>query len=327
MKEYTEFDIINRGKNFKTLGGKMVNINKRKGLNKMLVGACAMATVVVIGVASCIVKVDAGYVGVVYSPSQGISEETLSAGWHLISPLKEVSKYTVALEQAYLSNDAREGSKGDDSFSVVSKDGKNINVDVEFSYRFDIERIPDIFERFRGQSGKEIEESYIRGKVKAWASEATSQYAVIDIYSDKRAEVNASAFQHIREKFEEYGIIIESFNFSRIGLDDQTAKAIQERVNAQQELEKKKIEVENTKLEAERKKAEAQGEADKLLIEATAKGDAMLIQAQAEAEANKLLQKTLTPEMLQLTWIEKWNGALSYVNGADNTMMNIPIVK
>lgn len=273
-----------------------------------------LAVVVAVGgliTVTSIEKIKPGYVGVVYSPSKGVSEETLSAGWHIV-PFKKVTEYTVATEQAYLSADQKEGSEGDDSFSVVTKDGKNITVDVEFSYRFDSERIPQIFERFRAQSGKQIEQSFIRGKLKAWASEATSQFAVIDIYSDKRAEVNAMAFQHIKNKFSEYGIIIESFNFSRIGLDSQTEKAIQDRVNAQQELEKKKIEVENAKLEAERKAVEAQGEADKEVI-----------RAKGKAEANAKLEETLTSDMLMSMWIQKWDGKLPTVSGSD-AIVNMP---
>ncbi|MEG1502275.1 MAG: SPFH domain-containing protein [Synergistaceae bacterium] len=298
--------------------------NKHTGL-KVAIGLGAILLIGGVFAVSCIEKINAGYVGVVYTPSSGVSETTLNAGWHFVSPFKKVTAYTVALEQAYLSEDSREGSKENESFPVISKDGNSIIVDVEFSYRFDSDRIPDVFKRFRGQSGEQIEKSFMRGKIKTWASEATSQFAVIDIYSDRRAEVNATAFKHVKENFEEYGIIIESFNFSRIGLDNQTAQAIQDRVNAQQELEKKKIEVENTKMEAERKKAEAQGEADKLLIEANAKADAMLIEAQGESESNKLLQKTLTPEMLQSMWIQAWDGKLSYVSGANSTLLELPI--
>jgi hypothetical protein len=36
----------------------------------------------------------------------------------------------------------------------------------------------------------------------------------------------------------------------------------------------------------------------------------MLTAAKAEAEANRMKQVTLTPLLLQLEWINKWNGQL-----------------
>jgi hypothetical protein len=36
----------------------------------------------------------------------------------------------------------------------------------------------------------------------------------------------------------------------------------------------------------------------------------MLTSAKAEAEANRLKQQTITPMLLQLEWINKWDGKL-----------------
>lgn len=126
------------------------------------------------------------------------------------------------------------------------------------------------------------------------------------IYGEKRSELNSNVLAHVKEKFYEYGIIIDSVNFSRIELDDETAKAIQERINKQQELETAKIEAQKAEIEAERKKVEAQGEAD-----------AKIIKAQGEAEANKILTQDLNDEILSKMYIEKWDGVLPKVTSGD----------
>jgi regulator of protease activity HflC (stomatin/prohibitin superfamily) len=74
--------------------------------------------------------------------------------------------------------------------------------------------------------------------------------------------------------------------------------------------------------ENEVKTAEAQA---KIKI-ATAEGNAiaMLTAAKAEAEANRMKQQTLTPLLLQLEWINKWNGQVSQYqmgNGATPMIM------
>jgi hypothetical protein len=49
----------------------------------------------------------------------------------------------------------------------------------------------------------------------------------------------------------------------------------------------------------------------------------MLTAAKAEAEANRMKQQTLTPLLLQLEWINKWNGQVSQysMNGNGATPM------
>ena len=52
---------------------------------------------------------------------------------------------------------------------------------------------------------------------------------------------------------------------------------------------------------------------------------AMLTAAKAEAEANSLKQKTITPMLLQLEWINKWNGKLPETMLGDKTNSMIGI--
>lgn len=246
-------------------------------------------------------KIKAGYVGVVYSLNGGIKGEVLSQGLHFVNPLSSVREYSVATEQAYLSQDIKEGSKGDDSFSIPTSDGKTVNVDLEFSYHFDADKLPQTFTKFKGQDGKTIEDTFIRGKMKAWTAEVSSTFSVIDIYGEKRAELNAKVLEHTKKKFDEYGIIIDSVNFSRIGLDDATAQAIQTRINKQQELETSKLEAEKAKIDAEAK----------------------ITQAEAQAKANQILSQSIDQSILQSKFIDKWDGKTPLVMGSDGNIMDI----
>jgi hypothetical protein len=58
---------------------------------------------------------------------------------------------------------------------------------------------------------------------------------------------------------------------------------------------------------------------------ATGNAEAMLTAAKAEAEANRMKQVTLTPLLLQLEWINKWNGQLpsTMLGDKSNTMFGI----
>ena len=275
---------------------------KRKLIGSIVAGVLIVSTG--LGLIASTTKVKAGYVGVVYNMRGGVEDKTLPQGFHLVSPTKSVVKYSVATEQAFLSKDTKEGSKEDDSFLIPTSDGKTVNVDLEFSYHFDAEKLPQTFTKFKGQDGKTIEETFIRGKIKAWAGEIASKFSVLEIYGEKRADLNKAVYEHVKNNFNQYGIVIDSVNFSRIGLDAATEKAIQDRINAQQTLEKAKIEKQQAEIEAEKQKIQAQGEAD-----------AKFIKAQGESKANKELQQSLTKELVDYKRIEKWDGKLSQVQG------------
>ncbi|RHW55445.1 prohibitin family protein [Clostridium botulinum] len=251
-------------------------------------------------------KIKAGYVGVVYSMNGGVEDKTLGQGWHLISPFKKVVEYSVATEQAFLSKDKKEGSEDDDSFSIQSKDGKNLNVDLEFSYHFDNDKLPKTFTRFKGQKGKVIEQNHIKGRMKAYATEVSSKFSVLDIYGEKRSNLNKELYEYSKKNFEEWGIIIDSVNFTRINVDEQTNKAIQERVNAQQQLEKQKIELETAKIKAQKDK-----------VDAESKARVTEIGAKAEADANKLKQSTLNSTIVEYEKVKKWDGKVPQVQGGN----------
>lgn len=282
----------------------------------------------------CTERIPAGYVGVVYNMSGGVDGEVLTQGFHLVSPTKHVTKYSVAIEQGYLSKDVQEGSKGDDSFDIPTSDGKTINVDLEYSYHFDVEKVTDTFVKFKGQSGNSIETTFIRGKLKAWASEVSSTFTVIDVFGDKRTELNTAVKDHVADKFAEYGIIVDTINFTRIDTDPETQAAIQKKVNAQQELELAQIEAKTSKVQAEKdkevaliaaqqEKEKASIKAEQDVIKAQGDADSKRISAEAEAEANRKIAESLTPELIEKIKYEKWNGQVPTVQGSGATIVDI----
>lgn len=248
---------------------------------------------VLIIVAICLVMsieiIPAGYVGVVYNMNGGIEGDTLGQGWHLVSPTKKVSTYSIGIEQSYLTAENKGDSPNDESFNIPTSDGKTVKVNLEFSYYFDEEVIADTFVRFKGKSGEEVKNTFIKPKVIAWTQEVSAQYPVADIFGDKRTEINAELDTYLREKFAPYGIIIDTVNFTDISVDAETAAAIQKKVNAQQDLEIAQIEAETAKVEAEKDKEVAQIAADTALIT-----------AQAEADANRVIAASITPELIEM---------------------------
>lgn len=294
----------------------------KKGFVGSVVTGIVIVLIIICGFA-CTERVPAGYVGVVYNMSGGVTGETLNQGWHIVSPTKNVTLYSIGIEQSYLTSDSKGDSKEDESFSTPTADGKSLTVDLEFSYKYDINRVTDVFTQFKGASGKEVKDIFIKPKMIAWTQEVTAKYPVTDVFGDKRQELNEALDTYLKEKFDKYGIVIDTVNFTNISTDPETQEAIQKKVNAQQELELAKIQKQTAKVDAEKEKEVAQINAEKTKIEAQGKADAELIKANAEAEANKKIAESLTDKLIEKTKYDKWNGELPYIEGAATPIINI----
>ena len=308
-----------------------------KGIRNGFIGSLLLALLIFGGAFTllfCTEKIPAGYVGIVYNMNGGISDEVLTQGWHLVSPTKKVTEYSIGLEQSYLTSENKGDSPKDESFNVPTSDGKTVRVNLEFSYKFDADKLPDTFTTFKGQSGKEIKDTFIKPKVAAWTQEVTARYPVTDLFGDKRTEINQELDVYLRDKFAPYGIVIDTVNFTNIEVDSATAEAIQKKVNAQQELELATIEAETAKIQAnkdkevalitaEQEKEKAAIVAEQKKIAAEGEAEAMKIKADAEAEANRVIAQSLTSELLDMIKYEKWNGNVPQVQGSATPIVTV----
>ena len=306
-------------------------------MNKGIVGAIVLGAMIVIALIvgfSCAKKVPAGYVGIVYSMNGGVSDEILTQGWHVVSPTKEVTLYSVGIEQSYLTSGEDGDSKNDDSFEVPSSDGKGLMVDLTFTYRYDPEKVTDLFIRFKGQSGKEVRDSLIKPNIISWTKEVTAQYPVTEILGNERANLNIALSEYISNKFDPYGIVVENVSLINIDADAETRAQVQKKVNAQQELELANIEKQTATIQAnkdkevalikaEQDKETAQIAAEQAKIKAQGEADAAKIKAEAEAAANDLIAQSLTPELIESNKISKWNGEVPTVSGSGATIVDI----
>lgn len=295
-------------------------------LNKGKIGAVLVALILVVGLVcgiTCLEKIPAGYVGVVYNMNGGVDGEILSQGWHIVAPTKKVTEYSIGIEQSYLSAEDKGDSEDDESFNIPTSDGKTVRVNLEFSYRFDEARVAETFVKFKGKSGEVIKDTFIKPKIVAWTQEVSANYPVTDIFGDQRTAINAELDSYLKEKFDKYGIIIDTVNFTNITVDDETAAAIQKKVTAQQELELANIEANTAKVQANKDREVAEINAQKAIIDANAAAEVVRIEAEAEASANKEIAASLTPELIEKIKYEQWDGVLPQVQGSAGTIVDV----
>ena len=256
--------------------------------------------------------VPSGEVGVVYSPTKGVTGEVMNPGWHVKSPLERVVQYPTSVETL-------SGKDEPDVYTVPTADGKRVKVSLSVSYQFDSSHITELYKRFRAQSGKDIRDSFLKQKVRGWVQEVTSQYTVMDLNGAKRTEINDKITEKLVKEFSAYHIIVDSASINDLELDEETKKQLDKNLAAEQALVQEKKESERKIVEAEREakikaiNANAEKEA------AQAKADAKIIEAEGVAKANKLINDSMTDKIIEKARIDKWNGQYPQVVGGNGS--------
>lgn len=165
-----------------------------------------------------------------------------------------------------------------------TKDLQIVNTTVAVNYRVDSKKASSLYKIV----GNKYEETVLQPAIKESIKSAIAKYNAEEI-TVNRNEVSKSCLEVIQDKVNKYGIVIEDFNLTDFSFSDEYTKAIEEKQVAEQNLEK-------AKLEAEKKVTEAQ----------------------ATADANKLLEETLTDQVLRQKFIEKWNGEMPKVTDSNS---------
>ena len=243
------------------------------------------------GVAS-LKKIDVGNVGVVYSMSDGVQDEVLTTGYHFINPLLKVKEFPVSQQQIVFSNnpsDYNEKEHADWSIDAPANGGM-VKLNISVNYNFVADKVVDLYENFGGMNGEQIVENRVQNQIIAYVKDVTPKFSVMEIYSEKRAEVGREIAKYLSEKLmDEYGIEVSSVSIIDVQLNSTLKEKIEAKEQAKQDAEKAELDLVTAQKQAETNKVKAEGEAQVKIIE-----------AEAEAKANKLLSQSITDELVKM---------------------------
>lgn len=274
--------------------------------------AIFVAFLVAVGAVLCTERVHAGYVGVVYS-AKGVEQQTISQGWHFMSPLKHVSEFPITQQRVVFSNAPSDyGAKEHEDWHIdAPANGGTIAINLTVNYNFLPEHVVELYTKFGGMDGESLMESKIQNDIIAYVKEVTPQFSVMQIYSDDRAGVNTAITDYLNEKLTaEYGINVSSALIVDAQPDDTLMQKIRAKEQAKQDAEIAELNKQTALAQAETDKVKAQTEADVKMIE-----------AQAEADANKVLSESITSELIQMKEAEaRLKHGWVTVQGADTVV-------
>jgi len=317
-----------------------VNIkSKPPAINFKYITAAFFVIVLLLGFFSATYTVETGTVGIL-STFGKYQEEPVLPGLHIKIPLiQRVHILDVKLQSAnYIGRKDLPDKKGVINKPYISVlDNKNLPIGIDLTVMY----TPNSNEAstILGKYGVNYFDKLINPNVRDVVRDVIGKYPAEQIASD-RTVISGELKARIDKKFEKMPFILNEVSLRNIQLPKIVLKKVEEVQIAKQEEQKlamvenqarKKQKIQtiqaNTRLIEITTRAKA--DAEKQKIEADAKAYKLKIEAQAIAEANTVIAKSITKELINYKSIEKWSGMYPklLMQGSDtNTILQLPKV-
>ena len=262
-----------------------------------------------------IVNVGPQEVAVVKTPS-GVKPTPLTVGWNLVWPWWDTYAMDKTVWVYTFSNKKTEGQvSGEDAIWAPTSEGIKMGFDMSVSWRIDPKYAPWIYQNVSEADGGEdgrykwIENNIIRAKTKSIFALTCSKFTPIECYSTGRVKIQAEVESSLRKELEKLHLILDQVDIREVFYDK----------DYETEIKNKKVQEQKylTLIEVTKQQNE-------LLLQATIKKDIAIQTAEGEAKALQIKGNSISnnPKIIQLQWIEKWDGALpTYMMGSGQGIM------
>jgi regulator of protease activity HflC (stomatin/prohibitin superfamily) len=247
-----------------------------------LIGGVIAAAAVLIILLNSFTSVEAGHSGVVLTFGK-VSEAVLSEGLHVKIPFIQ---QIIQIDNRVL--------KAEVDCSSASKDLQTVSSTIALNYRVRNEASARIYK----EVGPSYESVIINPAIQECVKAVTAKYTAEQLITE-RQQISDQMKELLNEKISGYGLELEIFNIIAFEFTDEYNAAIEAKQTAQQNALKAEQDLQRIKVEAEQTVA----------------------QAEAEAEAYRLKSEQITPQMIAMEYIDKWDGKLPAVAGDSSSML------
>ncbi len=240
----------------------------RGGVTKYIIGGVLGLIFLLILTQTTFLTIDPGEKGVIFKPfGEGIVKDyTYDQGFHMIMPWNTMYVYDVRLQEGF------------ETMKVLSKNGLSINIDLTYRYK----PLADKIAYLHDEIGKNYKEKIIIPEIRSATREVIGKYLPEELYSSKRESIQDEIFDRTKTAVRDKYIDLDAVLIRNVILPKTLQAAIERKLKEEQSS----LEYEY-RLEKERKEAQRR-----------------IIEAQAKADANKILNASLTDKILKDKGIE-----------------------
>ncbi len=254
-------------------------------------------------------RITPGYVGVVvdlFGESKGVQEKELHVGIHFIPPWKNLYKFPVFEQNHQWIEDA--------SFTFQTSEGLPVNAEIGITYHLNPEKIPVLFAKYR-RGMDEITHLFIRNNLRDAINRFSSRMKIEELIGPKKEEFFTNVQSTLQQELDDMGFIVTHvYVIGQFDVPTNVKEALNEKIAATQRAQQRENEL-----------REAEAQARKVVAEMEGVAKSKLIKAKADSEANLMLSKSLTKELLEWNSINKWDGKLPYAMSGNGMPFILPL--
>ncbi len=223
---------------------------------RSLVTAGGAILAVILIIASLIRIVPPGSVGVQVLFGRVLTRSTLSEGLNVVNPFVNLEIMTIRTQAYTMSVATEEGQRyGDDAIASLTRDGLEVKMDLTVWYHLMPSEAAVVFQKI----GKDYVAKIVRPAARTAIRNTTVKYQAVEIYSEKREEVQTEISKQLEKDYQGRGIVLEKVLLRNISLPAKVKNAIEAKPEAEQDAQKMEFVLLKETKEAERKKIEAAG--------------------------------------------------------------------
>lgn len=146
--------------------------------------------------------------------------------------------------------------------NLPSKDGLNVKSEISILYRID----PNSAQKVIEDIGPSYENVLILSVFRSASADVCSRFLAKDMYTESRAQIETEIQAQMDKILKDRGFVIESVLMKSIQLPTGLARAIEDKLEAEQLAERMEFELQREEMEAKRKVIEAEGIRDAQMI-------------------------------------------------------------
>jgi regulator of protease activity HflC (stomatin/prohibitin superfamily) len=238
--------------------------------------------------------VDGGYVGV--KTFFGAPEsEVLGSGFHFVVPVAE-AVYEVSTQPQLAST----------TETASTQDQQNVSTGVSVNFTVNPAEAVTFWKNYRDIPT--LTQTIIAPIVSNDTKAVTADYTAQELIT-RREQVRQEIEQDVRSDLAQYRVVVVTgVNITNFSYSDAYDQAIDAKQVAQQTALEEQYKLQQVQISAQQQVAQAAAAVD--IAQGQAK--ATILQAQADAQAYKLKQQALTPDILTLSAIQRWDGQLPH---------------
>jgi regulator of protease activity HflC (stomatin/prohibitin superfamily) len=196
-------------------------------------------------------SIGAGERGVKFDYFKGTDlTRSYAEGFHVYWPWESITSYNVR----YVA--------GREEIEALSSNGASIGLELTVRHRPTIESLAELHQTYGAGYYEELLQPVIRGAARG----VVGRYTPEELYSTRRAELETQMASAIIARIGHDLIDIEGVDIRDVRLPDQVRRAIEEKLQEEQRVQRAGLEVQRAEQEANRKRVEAQGDADRARI-------------------------------------------------------------